>query len=33
MLKLSGSGKRRHFLEKVFDNIEKIPPDFSIPIA
>ena len=33
MLKLSGSGKRRHFLEKIFERVEKIPPDFSISNA
>lgn len=33
MLKLSAEGKRRHFLEKIFDKVEALPPDFQISNA
>lgn len=33
VLKLSAEGKRRHFLAKIFDNVELLPPNFTISNA
>lgn len=33
LLKISAEGKRRHFLQKIFDNVELIPPNFRISNA
>ena len=33
MLKLSAEGKRRHFLEKIFDKVELLPANFQISNA
>ena len=33
MLKLSAEGKRRHFLEKIFNKVELLPPNFHISNA
>ena len=32
-LKLSAKGERRHFLERIFDKVELIPPDFQVSNA
>jgi hypothetical protein len=32
-LKLSAQGKRRHFLEKIFEKVEMIPPEFQVSNA
>jgi len=33
ILKLSAEGKRRHFLEHIFKNVERLKPPYSISIA
>lgn len=33
VLKLSAEGKRRHFLENIFDRVELLPPNFTISNA
>ncbi len=33
ILKLSAEGKRRHFLEKIFEKVELLPPNFKISNA
>lgn len=31
MLKISAAAKRRHFLQKVFEKVDLLPPNFTIP--